>query len=177
MLSRAFSWTTYHDESNCSFLSPGPSSAVIQRSTYSALLPNNPHSSRLTVIKQESVDQSDVFMDYLIPAMEIKEETIDAAERNLHSRFLKVNHPPQSPAFPTPATPSSLSPSTFFPSHFQPKVSSYPWSGSSLLSPAPSLLGSSQEELALCHPWKYDVNFKHVFLPSLCNTEISIFFS
>jgi len=150
---RAFSWTTFQDESNCSSISPGPSSAsVIQRSTYSSFLPNSPHINRLSVIKQESVDQSDVFMDYLIPNMKIKEE----------STFTNYT-PPQNPAFLTPATPSPISPSnfppssTFFPSNFQQKVSPFPWqSSSSLLSPAPSLLGSSQEELAMCKPWKYD---------------------
>ena len=153
---RAFSWTTFQDESNCSSISPGPSSAsVIQRSTYSSFLPNSPHINRLSVIKQESVDQSDVFMDYLIPNMKIKEE----------STFTNYP-PPQNPAFLTPATPSPISPSnfppssTFFPSNFQQKVSPFPWqSSSSLLSPAPSLLGSSQEELAMCKPWKYDVRF------------------
>lgn len=100
------------------------------------------------------MDQSDVFIDYLIPNMKIKEE------------LTFTNYPPPSnPTSLTPATPSPISPSnfppssTFFPSNFQPKASSFPWqSSSSLLSPAPSLLGSSQEELALCRPWKYDVH-------------------
>lgn len=79
---------------------------------------------------------------------------------------------PQSPAFPTPATPSPLSPmnfpptSTFFPPHFHPKLSSYSWSGT-LLSPAPSLHSSSQEELAQqCRPWKLEVD---VFISYIIN--------
>jgi len=158
---RAFSWTTFQDESPCSSISPGPSSAsAIQRSMYSTFLPNSPHTNRLSVIKQESVDESDVFMDYLIPNLKIKEEATTFNIEDVHDM---VNYrPPQTPAFLTPATPSPISPSnfppssTFFPAHFQPKMSSYSWQASSLLSPAPSLLGSSQEELALCRQWKYD---------------------
>ena len=169
IIHRAFSWTIFHDESGCSSLSPGPSSAVIQRSTYSSFLPSSPHISRLSVIKQESLDNSEVFPDY--PNYQVTKEKSESAEhktstlahRGGYSRTV-INYPaPQSPAFPTPATPSPLSPmnypsSTFFPPHFQPKLSSYSWSGT-LLSPAPSLHSSSQEELAHCRQWKFEVCF------------------
>lgn len=167
-MNRAFSWTTFHDESGCTSLSPGPSSAVIQRNTYSSFLPSSPHISRLSVIKQESLDKdSEVFADY--PETREKSESAEhktstLAHRGGYSKTV-INYPaPQSPALPTPATPSPLSPmnfppsSTFFPPHFQPKLSSYSWSGT-LLSPAPSLHGSSQEELAPCRQWKFEVCF------------------
>ena len=173
---RAFSWTTFHDESSCHLLSPGPASASLQRSTYSAFMPTSPHINRLSVIKQESLDQSqDVFVEYLIPKMEIKEEPECDGDNSSNSstgpgRYQMgptVNYPPaQSPAFPTPVTPSPRSPmnfppaSKFFPQHFQPKTNLPPysvWSASTLLSPAPSLHSSSQEELMQCRPWKYEV--------------------
>lgn len=170
-MNRAFSWTTFHDESGCNSLSPGPSSAIVQRSTYSGFIPTSPHISRLSVIKQESVDQSDVFIDYMSSNLKEKDiKDVDKFEKspqeNLHSYSESktiITYPaPQSPAFPTPATPSPLSPmnyphtSTFFPPHFHPKLSSYSWSGT-LLSPAPSLHSSSQEELAQCRSWKLEV--------------------
>ncbi len=167
---RAFSWTTFHDESGCNSLSPGPSSAIVQRSTYSGFIPTSPHISRLSVIKQESVDHSDVFIDYLSSNVEEKDDQTRGVGRSSQGKphsysetKTMINYPaPQSPAFPTPATPSPLSPmnfpptSTFFPPHFHPKLSSYSWSGT-LLSPAPSLHSSSQEELAQCRPWKLEV--------------------
>jgi len=172
---RAFSWTTFHDESSCHLLSPGPASASLQRSTYSAFMPTSPHINRLSVIKQESLDQSqDVFVEYLIPKMEIKEEPECDGDNSSNSSTgpgsyqmgPTVNYPPaQSPAFPTPVTPSPRSPmnfppaSKFFPQHFQPKTNLPPysaWSASTLLSPAPSLHSSSQEELMQCRPWKYE---------------------
>lgn len=168
---RAFSWTTFRDESGCNSLSPGPSSAIVQRSTYNGFIPTSPHISRLSVIKQESVDHSDVFGDYMSSSVEEKEDQGSVAiekttkgKPHVYSETkTMITYPaPQSPAFPTPATPSPLSPmnfpptSTFFPSHFHPKLSSYSMSGA-LLSPAPSLHSSSQEELAQCRPWKLEV--------------------
>lgn len=159
----------------CNSLSPGPSSAVIQRGTYSSFLPASPHISRLSVIKQESVDHQDdeVFDDYPPPvAQETGSGRTDKPNNRGYSAKTVIHyHTPhnESPAFPTPATPSPISPmnfpssSTFFPSHFQPKISSYSWSGT-LLSPAPSLNSSSQEELAAqCRgSWKYEVSLTHL---------------
>lgn len=177
MFDRAFSWTTFQDENSCNMLSPGPSSAVITRSTYSGFIPTSPHISRLSVIKQESVDHSDVFTEYPDSNTEEKEhlesDSIKLASQVIHHGYTKmrtvISYPtPQSPAFPTPATPSPLSPmnfpptSTFFPPHFQQKLPSYSWSGT-LLSPAPSLHSSSQEELAQCRTWKYEASCE-VFL-------------
>jgi hypothetical protein len=143
----------------------------VQRSTYYGFIPTSPHISRLSVIKQESVDQSDVFGDYMSSNVGVKEDqesvAIETSSKEKPCVYSEtktmITYPaPQSPAFPTPATPSPLSPmnfpptSTFFPPHFHPKLSSYSWSGS-LLSPAPSLHSSSQEELAQCRPWKLEV--------------------
>lgn len=173
---RAFSWTTFHDEAGCNSLSPGPSSAIMQRSTYYGFIPTSPHISRLSVIKQESIDQPDVFGDYYLSSnvegKEVQESVaIGKSSKEKPCVYSEaktvITYPaPQSPAFPTPATPSPLSPmnfpptSTFFPPHFHPKLSSYSWSGS-LLSPAPSLHSSSQEELAQCRSWKLEV--QHCF--------------
>ncbi|KAK4003261.1 uncharacterized protein LOC116932046 [Daphnia magna] len=170
---RAFSWTTFHDEAGCNSLSPGPSSAIMQRSTYYGFIPTSPHISRLSVIKQESIDQPDVFGDYYLSSnvegKEVQESVaIGKSSKEKPCVYSEaktvITYPaPQSPAFPTPATPSPLSPmnfpptSTFFPPHFHPKLSSYSWSGS-LLSPAPSLHSSSQEELAQCRSWKLEEN-------------------
>lgn len=117
------------------------------------------------------MDHSDVFGDYMSSSVEEKEDQGSVAiekttkgKPHVYSETkTMITYPaPQSPAFPTPATPSPLSPmnfpptSTFFPSHFHPKLSSYSMSGA-LLSPAPSLHSSSQEELAQCRPWKLEV--------------------
>ena len=172
---RAFSWTTF-DEGSSNSLSPGLSSSAIQRNMYSTYIPVSPHINRLSVIKQESLDQSDVFTDYLIQKVDIKAEPecggLSKKDSQGFSEAVTCYPPAQSfKAFPTPVTPSPMSPvsfpatSKFFPMHFQPKFSSYSWSSSSLLSPtsssllspAPSLHNSSQEELAHCRPWKYEV--------------------
>ena len=156
----------------------------MQRSTYSGFIPTSPHISRLSVIKQESVDHSDVFIGYLSSSVGEKKDqesgiVAKSSQGKLHAYSetkTMINYPaPQSPAFPTPATPSPLSPmnfpptSTFFPPHFHPKLSSYSWSGT-LLSPAPSLHSSSQEELAQCRPWKLEVKY---FSSLLCTHSFS----
>ena len=126
------------------------------------------------MIKQESVDNDhnsnceDVFVDYLVPKVEIREnfdchrDVVHHHHHHHHTgEWMGSLHPlAQSPAFPTPVSPSPLSPMTlpstskFFPQHFHSSKFSAHASlsapSTTLLSPAPSLHGSSQEELAHC---------------------------